>query len=65
MRTVKRVTVNLPAETLAAAQRLTGKGLTETIVAGLHALDRRARLAEFRRFRGKIAFDLDLDRTRR
>jgi hypothetical protein len=60
----KKVTANLPREALARAQRLTGKGVTGTLIDALEALDRQAKRAELRRLRGKIAFDLDLDQTR-
>ena len=65
MARIRRVTVNLPADALDAAQRSTGKGITETLVEGLRALDRRARLSALRQLRGKIRFELDLTQTRR
>jgi hypothetical protein len=61
----KKVTVNLPAETLDAAMRITGKGITPTIIEGLEELERRSRRSALRRLRGKVRFDLDLDETRR
>jgi len=62
---VRKVTANIPEDILENAQRLTGKGVTLTLVEGLKALDRDARLSALRRLRGKARFDLDLDRTRR
>ena len=47
------------------AQRLTGKGVTLTLVEGLKALDRSAHRSALRQLRGKVRFDLDLQRTRR
>ena len=61
----RKITANIPADILENAQRLTGKGVTLTLVEGLKALDRNARLSALRRLRGKVAFDLDLGRTRR
>ncbi len=62
---VRKVTANIPEDILENAQRLTGKGVTLTLVEGLKALDRDAHLSALRRLRGKVRFDLDLDRTRR
>lgn len=62
---IRRVTVNLPADLLERSQKLTGKGITETVTAGLEELDRRARLTALRKLKGRVAFELDLDRTRR
>jgi hypothetical protein len=62
---VRKITANIPEDILENAQRVTGKGVTLTLVEGLKALDRNARLSALRRLRGKVAFDLDLDRTRR
>lgn len=65
MTAARKVTVNLPRETLARAQRLTGKGVTATLVEALAALERQEKRAALRSLRGKIAFDLDLEKTRR
>ena len=65
MSAVRKITVNLPSETLARAQRLTGKGVTATIVDALAALERQEKRSALRSLRGKIAFDLDLEKTRR
>ena len=61
----RKITVNLPEQTLAAALRITGKGLTATIVEGLHEIERRGRRSALRAVRGKVRFELDLERTRR
>jgi hypothetical protein len=65
MGNVRKVTANIPEDILENAQRLTGKGVALTLVERLKALDRDARLSALRRLRGKVRFDLDLDRTRR
>jgi hypothetical protein len=62
---LRKVTVNVPADTLEAAIRITGKGITPTIVEGLHEIERRARRSALRGLRGKVRFDLDLAETRR
>ena len=63
--TVRKVTVNLPEEVLARAMRITGKGITETLVEGLREVERRERRSALRRLKGKIRVDLDLEETRR
>jgi hypothetical protein len=62
---IRKVTVNLPAEALEAAIRVTGKGITPTILEGLHELDRRGKRSALRALRGKVRFELDLRETRR
>ena len=65
MEHLRKVTANIPQDILANAQRLTGKGITLTLVEGLKALDRNARRSALRQLRGKVGFELDLQRTRR
>lgn len=62
---LRKVTVNLPADLVDDAVRITAKGLTPTIIEGLHELQRRAKRSALRQLRGKIRFQLDLDATRR
>jgi len=62
---LKKVTVNLPARTLENAIRITGKGITPTIIEGLQELERRAKRSALRALKGRIRFDLDLGETRR
>jgi hypothetical protein len=64
-RRLRKVTVNIPAETLETATRITGKGITPTIIEGLQELERRARRSALRSLRGKVRFELDLAETRR
>jgi hypothetical protein len=49
---LKKITVRVPADLLAAAQKETGAGITETVRQGLEKL------------RGKVKFDLSLDQIR-
>ena len=65
MSDARKITANLPREALARAQRLTGKGVTGTLIEALAALDNQAKRTALRRLRGKIAVDLDLEKTRR
>ncbi|HEY2388499.1 MAG TPA: hypothetical protein VGK30_16200 [Candidatus Binatia bacterium] len=62
---MKKVTVNLPVETLENATRLTGKGITPTILEGLHEIERRAKRSALRALKGKVRVELDLEETRR
>jgi hypothetical protein len=62
---VRKVTVNLPRGQLAAAMRITGKGLTPTLVEGLEEIEKRAKRSALRDLRGKVRFELVLEKTRR
>jgi hypothetical protein len=62
---VKKITANLPEELLARAQRATGLGITDTLVAALQELERSRQRSALRGLRGKVRFELDLDKTRR
>ncbi len=62
---VKKITANIPAKLLERAQDSTGLGITETLVAGLQELERSRKRSALRMLRGKIRFELDLDKTRR
>ena len=62
---VRKITVNLPAKTLEAAMRITGKGVTPTLIEGLQEIEKRAKRSALRGLRGKVRFELVLDETRR
>jgi len=62
---VKKITANIPAKLLQRAQERTGLGITETLVAGLEELERSRKRSALRLLRGKVRFELDLDKTRR
>ena len=62
---LKKITANLPSDILETALRATGKGITLTLIEGLKELDRRAKLSALRKLKGKVAFSLDLEKTRR
>ena len=62
---VRKITVNVPEKLLSNALESTGQGITETIIAGLIEIEKRERRQALRLMRGKIAFDLDLEKTRK
>ncbi len=62
---IRKITVNLPARLVENATRLTGKGITSTIVQGLQELERSAKRSALRALKGKVRFELDLEETRR
>ena len=61
----RKITVNVPVRVLENAVRVTGKGITPTVIEGLEELDRRAKRSALRALRGKVRFELDLEDTRR
>jgi hypothetical protein len=61
----RKITVNVPARVLENAVRVTGKGVTLTVIEGLEELDRRAKRSALRALRGKIRLALNLEDTRR
>jgi hypothetical protein len=62
---LKKVTINIPAVVLERARTITGRGITETIVQGLLELDRQSKRSALRALRGRVRFDLDLEKSRR
>jgi hypothetical protein len=61
----RKITVNVPVHVLENAVKVTGKGVTLTVIEGLEELDRRAKRSALRALRGKVRFELDLEDTRR
>jgi hypothetical protein len=62
---LRKITVNVPDETLENATRLTGKKVTPTIIEGLQEIQFRAKRSALRALRGRVRFELDLTSTRR
>ncbi len=62
---IKKVTVNVPELVLERARKITGRGVTETIVEALRELERQKRRSTLRGLKGKIRFSLELEKTRR
>jgi hypothetical protein len=61
---VRRITANLPAGLLDEATRVTGKGITETLIAGLEFVRRSRAHVKARQLRGHVNLDIDLDDSR-
>ena len=62
--TARRVTANLPVDLLDAAQKVTGKGITETLIEGLEQIKRRRFYERALALRGKVALRVDLEESR-
>jgi hypothetical protein len=60
----RRITANLPADLLDDAMRITGKGITETLVAGLRLVRRTRAYEKAMALRGKVHLAIDLDESR-
>lgn len=60
----RRVTANLPGDLLDDAMHVTGKGITETLVTGLHLVRRTRAYRKAMALRGKIHLNIDLDESR-
>lgn len=60
----RRVTANLPIALLDRACRVTGKGITDTIVEGLERVRRSSAAARARTLRGKLKLEIDLEASR-
>lgn len=65
MSAAHKITVSVPEALLASARRITGQGVTATIVEALRELQRRDQRSALRKLRGKVAFSLELEATRR
>ena len=61
---VKRITANLPGPLLDEAVAVSGKGITETLIAGLELVKRSRAYRKAQALRGKIALDVDLEALR-
>jgi hypothetical protein len=60
MGTVRKITVELPADLLLKAQRASGAGITETIRTGLQLVAASETYAKLRQLKGKIRFSRSL-----
>jgi len=60
----RRVTANLPVALLERARRVTGKGITGTLVEALELVRRSSAAARARTLKGKLRLDLDLEGSR-
>ena len=64
MNKTRRVTANLPDDLLRAAQEVTGRGITETLVEGLEQVRRRRFYEKMKQLKGKIHLNIDIDKSR-
>ncbi|MGC9947351.1 MAG: hypothetical protein ABSF64_13360 [Bryobacteraceae bacterium] len=56
MPTVRKITVEVPAELLEKAQRASGGGITQTVRTGLQLVAASQAYARLRQLRGKVQF---------
>lgn len=61
---IKRISANLPAQLLEETTKITRKGITETLIAGLKLLQRSQAYEKAKPLKGKLHLDLDLDASR-
>jgi hypothetical protein len=61
----RKVAANLPAKSLERAMRVTGKGVTPTLIEGLAEIERRAQRSALRALKGRVRFELVLEETRK
>ena len=64
MNATRRVTANLPIDLLDQATKASGKGITETLVAGLALVKRSAAARKAKALRGRIHLEADLEVSR-
>jgi hypothetical protein len=62
---LKKVTVVLPEDILARAQKASGAGITPTIRQGLELVAAGRAYDQLRRMRGRVKLTIDLDELRR
>jgi hypothetical protein len=62
--TARRITANLPADLLDSARKVTGKGITETIIEGLEQVKRRRFYERALALHGKVRLRVDLEESR-
>jgi hypothetical protein len=56
IKTAHKITVEVPPELLAKAQRASGSGITQTVRTGLQLVAASQAYARLRQFRGKVRF---------
>ena len=60
----KRITANLPEELLEEAMKVTGKGITDTLIEALRQVRRARAYEKARALRGRINLKIDLKESR-
>jgi hypothetical protein len=61
---MRKITVEIPAELLAAAQAESGAGVTETVRQGLAVLKHRQAFRQMQALRGKVKFSRSYEEMR-
>jgi hypothetical protein len=61
---VRRITANLPEDLLRDAMRVTGEGITGTIISGLSLIRQTRVYDRAMRLRGKVRLTIDLNESR-
>jgi hypothetical protein len=64
MTATRHVTANLPVDLLDAAQDVTGKSITETLIEGLEQVQRRRFYERALKLRGKMRLEIDVEESR-
>ena len=64
MRLERKITLNVPEDLLEAAQRTTGRGVTETVRQGLRLVAAGETFRRISKLRGSVKFTVDLKRLR-
>lgn len=64
MNATRRITANIPLGLLEEAQRVTGQGITETLLTGLQLVKRSAAAAKAARLKGRLRLDIDIEASR-
>jgi hypothetical protein len=64
MSKARRITANLPEELLRDAMEVSGKGITDTLVAGLRLVRQSRAHDRAMALRGKVRLHIDLDESR-
>lgn len=64
MMTQRRITANLPGDLLDDAMKVTGKGITETLVDGLLRVRRSSAYRRAMALKGKLQLDIDIEESR-
>jgi hypothetical protein len=62
---VRKITINVPIALLDSAKKVTGLGITETIIEGLQEIEKREKRRALGKLKGKIAIELNLEETRK
>ncbi len=61
---IKRTTANLPLDLLKEATKVTGKGITETLIDGLLMIKRSSAFAKAQALKGKLKLEIDIEESR-